>query len=331
MKTFIASILLALAACGSGKPARLTSTSSSTAPAATSSTSSAGASGGNSTSSGGVSVSPKCFKPNGVPVGWLPDGVDIMTVENKVKAGTYPCYYGQYAQITSSSYGDSQMDYTASQASSSDAVYVVSLQPWIPFNQVNVQTIAKSMETILSKGPSVVWLRFAHEMNWYTSTNTLNHDTPYVGSTADFKALWQNIAKTVDRSKVKMFWSPNSPVYPDTVASIGTSWWPGAEYVDVVGMDAYPQKEQTFADVFGDFYDTYAKPNNLPFALGETGWFQGGTDEQKKYWLTQVSSAAALQRCPNYLGFAWFEYDKPSEGDFRVVMGSSDIAAQVLG
>jgi len=107
-------------------------------------------------------------------------------------------------------------------------------------------------------------------------------------------------------------------------------WWPGAEYVDIVGMDNYPQQEQTFADAFGEFYDTYSKPNNLPFALGETGWLNGGTDDQKRYWLGQVSSADALARCPNYLGFSWFQYDKPSEGDFRVGEGSSNIAAGVL-
>jgi hypothetical protein len=97
-------------------------------------------------------------------------------------------------------------------------------------------------------------------------------------------------------------------------------------------LDVYAQSESiTFADAFGDFYDTYAAPNNLPFVLGETEWLAGGTDEQKKYWPGQVSSEAALERCRNYLGFSWFEYDKPSEGDFRVVMGSSNLAASVLG
>lgn len=65
-------------------------------------------------------------------------------------------------------------------------------------------------------------------------------------------------------------------------------------------------------------------------ALGETGWLNGGTDDQKKYWWGQVSGAAALQRCPNYLGFTWFEYDKAGEGDFRVVTGNMNIAAQVV-
>jgi len=289
---------------------------------------------GNTTasSSGGVSVPASCFKPNGVPVGWLPDGVNINDIQNKVKSGTTPCTYGDYAHIVSTSdYGDDGMGNSASTASKSGAVFTISLQPFIPFDQVDASKVAASMNNILSKGLSVVWLRFAHEMNWYISTNSKNTgDIKYYGSTDDFKTLWRNITNAVDRSKVKMFWSPNGAVPPDTITSIGMDWWPGAEYVDIVGMDNYPQQEQTFADAFGEFYDTYSKPNNLPFALGETGWLNGGTDDQKRYWLGQVSSADALARCPNYLGFSWFQYDKPSEGDFRVVEGSSNIAAGVL-
>ncbi|KAK3172612.1 hypothetical protein OEA41_005936 [Lepraria neglecta] len=117
-----------------------------------------------------------------------------------------------------------------------------------------------------------------------------------------------------------------------TITSIGGSWFPGTEYVDIVGLDVYAKSTSTsFADAFGEFYDTYAAPNNLPFVLGETGWFDGGSDSEKIYWLGQVSGAQARERCPLYEGFSWFEYDKPSEGDFRVVMGSSDLASQVLG
>ena len=65
-------------------------------------------------------------------------------------------------------------------------------------------------------------------------------------------------------------------------------------------------------------------------SLGETGFLSGGTPEQKKYWLEQVSSPAARERCPNYIGFSWFEYLK--DGDYRIVAGSGgDIAKEVLG
>jgi len=171
---------------------------------------------GNTTasSSGGVSVPASCFKPNGVPVGWLPDGVNINDIQNKVKSGTTPCTYGDYAHIVSTSdYGDVVMGNSASTASKSGAVFTISLQPFIPFDQVDASKVAASMNNILSKGLSVVWLRFAHEMNWYISTNSKNTgDIKYYGSTDDFKTLWRNIANAVDRSKVKMFWSPNGAV-----------------------------------------------------------------------------------------------------------------------
>ena len=220
----------------------------------------------------------------------------------------------------------------ASKASQSGAVFAISLQPFIPFNQIDASKIANSMNNILSKGPSVVWLRFAHEINWYIDTNTKNTaNVKYHGTTDEFKTLWRNIATTVDRSKVKMFWSPNAAVPPDTIASIGDDWWPGAEYVDIVGLDNYGQSGQTFESAFGEFHDTYAEANGLPFTLGETGWLGGGTDEQKEGWLREISKAEALQRCPRYVGWSWFEYDKPEEGDFRIVEGDKNIAAEVLG
>ena len=159
------------------------------------------------TPSNGVSVPANCFKPNGVPVGWLPDGVNITLLQNKVAPGTTACTYGDYAHIRSTTdYGDDEIAGSASAAAEAGTVFTISLQPYIPFNQVEVQNIVASMEKILEAGNQVVWLRFAHEMNWYIDTNTQNTDTPYIGSTDDFKTLWKNIATAVDREKVKMFW-----------------------------------------------------------------------------------------------------------------------------
>ena len=101
------------------------------------------------------------------------------------------------------------MSSSAAQASQVGAVFTVSLQPLIPFSLVSASKVAASIMNILSKGPEVVWLRFAHEMYWYISTNSKNTGGPtYTGTTTEFKALWQDIAKAVDRSKIKMFWSP---------------------------------------------------------------------------------------------------------------------------
>ena len=264
----------------------------------------------NDTSPGsGVGLSPNCYRPNGVPMGWLPDGVDIMTIQNQVNSFHGPCTYGNYAQITSATSMTtpiSQMDSQAMPSSLHGAIYNIALQPFIPFSEVSASAVAASMNKILAEGPQIIWLRLAHEMNWYIDTNTINTDptVKYHGTTDEFKTMWQEVAKAVDRSRVKMFWSPIPPFKPgDTVDTLDADWFPGSEYVDIVGLDAYGQlwngEPATFEQQMGAFCGKYP---DIPVALGETGWLQGGTAEQKEFWLGQVTGKDALKACPQYIG-----------------------------
>ena len=262
-----------------------------------------------SASGSGVGLSANCYRPNGVPMGWLPDGVDILTIQNQIDSSHGPCTYGDYAQITSAtsmSKPDSQMDAQAMPSSLHGAIYNIALQPFIPFSEVSASAVAASMNKILAEGPQVIWLRLAHEVNWYIDTNTKNTDPSikYHGTTDEFKAMWKAVAKAVDRSRVKLFWSPVGPFKPgDTVDTLDAEWFPGSEYVDIVGLDAYGQningKETTFEAQMSAFCGKYP---DIPVALGETGWLQGGTAAQKEYWLGEVSSKKTLEVCPQYIG-----------------------------
>ena len=261
-----------------------------------------------SASGSGVGLSATCYKPNGVPMGWLPDGVDILTIQNQVDSSHGPCTYGDYAHITSAtsmSGPDSEMDAHAMPSSLHGAIYDIALQPLIPFSEVSASAVTASMNKILAEGPQVIWLRLAHEVNWYIDTNAENTDPSikYHGTTEEFKAMWQAVAKAVDRSRVKMFWSPVGPFNGDTVDTLDAKWFPGSEYVDIVGLDAYGQvingKETTFEAQMSAFCNKYP---NIPVALGETGWLHGGTAAQKEYWLGQVSSKETLEVCPQYIG-----------------------------
>ena len=303
-------------------------------------------------------------------MGWLPAGVNISTIQDQVDSSQGPCTYGNYAQITSTtSMPDSEMDTQAMPDSLQGAVYVIALQPFIPFNQVSASAVNASMNKLLAEGSEVIWLRLAHEMDWYSDTNPLNTDNSvkYHGSTDDFKAMWQNIANTVDRSRVKMFWTPVGPFKAgDTVKTTNDLWFPGGEHVDIVGLDAYGQLyngvETTFEIRLKDFCALY--PDH-PVHLGETGWLQGGSAAQKEYWLGQVTSTNTTEICPNYvgeclpshrgymvmgdvlhttsfsmlwldaklwcicIGFTWFEYLK--DGDYRLVLGDDgNLAKKVL-
>ena len=272
-----------------------TSTSNSTSPLAA--------------SIAGLGLSPECYRPNGVPMGWLPDGVNITTIQSQVDSLHGPCTYGNYAQITSTtsmSGAALQMDTQALPSSLKGAIYIIALQPYIPFSEVSASAVVASMNKILAEGSQTIWLRLAHEVNWYIDTNTINTDptVKYHGTTEEYKAMWQAVAKGVDRSRVKMFWSLIPPFQPgDTVDTMDAEWFPGSEYVDIVGLDAYGEilsgEQATFELMMGAFC---AKYPHIPVALGETGWLQGGTTAQKEYWLGQVSSKETLKVCPQYIG-----------------------------
>lgn len=268
-----------------------------------------------SASGSGVGISSNCYRPNGVPMGWLPNGVDIMTIQNQVDSSHGPCTYGNYAQIksaTSMSEPDSAMDAQAKPSSLHGAIYNIALQPFIPFSQVSASAVAASMNKILAEGPQVIWLRLAHEVNWYIDTNTKNTDPSikYHGTTDEFKAMWQAVAKAVDRSRVKMFWSPVGPFNEgDTVDTLDADWFPGHEYVDIAGLDAYGQmingERTTFEARMSAFCGKYP---DIPVALGETGWLQGGTAADKEYWLGQVTSKKTLEICPQYIGESFLNH-----------------------
>ena len=232
-----------------------------------------------------------------------------MTIQNQVDSAHGPCTYGNYAQITSAtsmSGPDSDMEAQANRSSLHGAIYNIALQPFIPFAEVSATAVATSLNKILAEGPQIIWLRLAHEVNWYIDTNYLNTDpsVKYHGTTDEFKAMWQDVAQAVDRSRVKMFWSPIPPFKPgDTVDTLHAEWFPGSEYVDIVGLDAYGEmlsgEPATFEQQMGAFCKKYPE---IPVALGETGWLQGGTAAQKEYWLGQISAKETLTVCPQYIG-----------------------------
>lgn len=232
-----------------------------------------------------------------------------MTIQKQVSSTHGPCTYGNYAQITaatSMSAPNLQMDAQAMPSSLQGAVYDIALQPFIPFSEVSPSAVNASMQRILAKGPEIIWLRLAHEMNWYIDTNPVNTDptVKYHGTTAEFKAMWQAVAKAVDRSRVKMFWSAAPPfTASETVDTIDADWFPGSEYVDIVGLDAYGETwngvQATFESQMGAFCKKYP---HIPVALAETGWLNGGTAAEKEYWLEQISAKETLDVCPQYIG-----------------------------
>ncbi|MCJ1457249.1 hypothetical protein MMC28_007616 [Mycoblastus sanguinarius] len=275
-------------------------------------------------SSGSVSLPAGCESLNGIGIGWLPDS-DIsipLTTITSALGNVKPCFAGYYAQITSSSSWDgSQLTGHVNEVKAGGTpypIFVASVMPSIPFSEVPsvAADVASVMNQLTSEGLTV-WLRFAHEMNYYVTDGT------YHGSASDYQTAWAAISKAVaGNDNVKMFWSPNS----DSAASLKSAgWYPTSGAVDVIGVDIYPNGEKSFGDVYGDFCDGWP---NTPFAIGETG--SGGSSADKTYWLQQLTSTGAKTACPNYVGFSYFEYNKDGT-DFDVATNGNNEAESVFG
>lgn len=222
--------------------------------------------------------------------------------------------YGYNSQMTGLPYTGQQFDSIEEDVVQSGAVFVPSIMPTnVRFSDITREVadqIAGVLERFTSQGVEV-WLRFAHEMNWYAGQGQV-----YAGGTPDeFIEAWQLVhAAVASNPKVLMFWCPNI----DTVENI-QPWWPGPDYVDIVGVDNYPPGYTTFASAYGDFYDGFAARYNKHFCIGETGSFEGGTVEEKEAWVSQLANVD-LNEFPCFKSITWFEYYKTGY-DYRIIMG----------
>ncbi|KAF7907127.1 uncharacterized protein EAF01_004714 [Botrytis porri] len=259
---------------------------------------------------------------NGVAFGFLPsDGYQVASpvytmAQINSKLGGKASTYGWYAQITSSTFTGSQLLQRLDDVVASGAVFQPAVMPTIPFSQVtsNVASqVASVLEQFTAKGVEV-WLRFGHEMNYYVTDGT------YHGIAAEFITAWKNIHAAVSTNpKIKMYWSPNV----DTSSSPVAPYWPGASYVDIVGVDCYPTSSplpsSAFSSCYGTFYKTYSAAYNIPFVIGETG-YAGSSGNAA--WISQLVNQDMCEY-PNYNAASWFEYNK--EANFLIVEGSSSI------
>ena len=141
----------------------------------------------------------------------------------------------------------------------------------------------------------------------------------------EFIAAWRRVHDAVaSNPKILMFWSPNEPSEGASIASL-QSWFPGTDYIDIVGIDVYPAAEPapTFASVYGDFYDLFAKAYNKHFCIGETGVAHGGSIAAREEWVKHLANSADVSAYPCFKSATWFEFDKGV--DFRVVEGQSKV------
>jgi hypothetical protein len=119
----------------------------------------------------------------------------------------------------------------------------------------------------------------------------------------------------MDETQVRWIWAPNSiSTWPVAM----TSFWPGSDFVDLVGFSAYnlggePEDWVSVSDslhLASQVLRTVAR--DKPFLITQIGSGRQGGEQDE--WI--VDMVDFIEEDPNMVGFVYFNFDK--EADWRV-------------
>ncbi|MEV0154728.1 glycosyl hydrolase [Micromonospora sp. NPDC050686] len=170
-----------------------------------------------------------------------------------------------------------------------------------------------------------VAIRFAHEMNgyWYPWCETVNGNGP-----GDYVKAWRHVRdlfRAAGATNVTWVWSPNNRW--DTSTPELSTFYPGDEYVDWVGISGY--YSTVFATEYRSFNKIFAASikdvrafTGKPLVITETG--ASDADGRKAEWIAEAFRS--LHQYKDIIGVIWFEVDK--ETDWRIA--SSPDAARAF-
>ncbi|KAK4702132.1 chloride channel 3/4/5, partial [Phenoliferia sp. Uapishka_3] len=252
------------------------------------------------------------IQKNGIYVGLLPDdgsggGKSTNMAALNSALGMQGAAQGWYAQAQNGvAFDGAQLLARLNDVKASGGVFQPAVMPTGGWGGLTAKdnsqavNICNVMKKFTDEGIEV-WLRFAHEVNYYQTDGT------YTGNAADFKAGWAAVAAACKyiAPEVKMWFTPNvaedwqyDEYFPDDHST-----------VDLIGIDWYPQDAGTsFVDGVQSFHDKYTS-STIKFAQGETGLAQEGSLGERIQWLTTMTSAATASALPNLICISYWVQD----------------------
>ncbi len=165
-----------------------------------------------------------------------------------------------------------------------------------------------------------VLISFAHEMNgnWYSWG--VGHESP-----AEYVAAWRHVVqvfRNAGATNVSWVWTVDSIT---EAAGNLVRWWPGATWVNLVGVDGYyPKRSDSFSSVFGTTIKQVRSFSRAPVLIAETA--VGLTADRDQ----QIKSLFAGARADYVRGLIWFDVDQshdPTHQDWRLEGDPGAIAA----
>lgn len=170
-----------------------------------------------------------------------------------------------------------------------------------------------------------VMLRFAHEMNLPSN----DWGPGKAGNTeANYVEAWRHIVSIFRQegaNNVKWVWAPNV----DYGGRAFTGYFPGDEWVDYVGLDAYNlgasegESWETFERLFSSSYATITKLSTKPVIITETSSSEIGGS--KAEWIENTFFKTIPQKMPRVQAVVWFDQSK--ERDWRVDSSQTSLDA----
>ncbi len=166
-------------------------------------------------------------------------------------------------------------------------------------------------------GDPIIFVPF-HEMNgdWTTWSGTRGDNSP-----EKLIAAWRRLRGQFAESPNVLFgWAPNAGSFPNQPGNQIEDYYPGDEYVDIVGVDGFNfgNPWQTFDEVLGDALTRIGRYPK-PLYIFSTASAEG---PRKPEWIAQ-----AFEGMPRYgvEGFIWFNEDK--ERDWRIWSNKKSLKA----
>jgi beta-mannanase len=179
----------------------------------------------------------------------------------------------------------------------------------------------RAKATSLKDMGAEIFLRWGHEMNgnWYAWSGEKNGGA--AGGPAKYIAAWKHmhdLFQEVGATNVVWVWNPLVTDVPSAAWNHWTNYYPGDEYVDWVGLDAYNWGTsstccvwQSFPTLVDALYRDYA--GKKPLMLPETSSAELGGS--KAAWIREMHATLKTQY-PEIKALVWFDINK--ETDWRV-------------
>lgn len=176
-------------------------------------------------------------------------------------------------------------------------------------------------------------IRFAQEMNLSRYHWGTDQDNFGPHSSEIYVKMFRYVVDFFNKQQVSnVFWAfcPNVDSIPNTTWNTPKLYYPGDQYVDILGMDGYnwgidkelaASKNQSwtspwrsFKDVFQPLYQELKKINmEKPIIVFETASVSRGNDQIKSLW---IQEALKVSQAWKIKGIVWFQINK--EEDWRI-------------